>query len=71
VRHVAYGREWHDLPIFFSVFGAASDNFYAEALNVLQADVPVHERIDMLCLDRGVTANAGIDLTGVSRHSSL
>lgn len=65
VRHVAYGREWHDLPIFFSVFGAASDNFYAEALNALQADVPIHERIDMLCcLDRGVTANAGIDLTG-------
>ena len=63
IRHVAYGKEWDDLPIFFSVFGAASDNLYAKALNELQADVPVHERIDMLCcLDRGVTANAGIDL---------
>lgn len=64
LRHVAYGREWDDLPIFFSVFGVGSDNLYAEALNVLQADVPVHERIDMLCcLDRGVTINAGIDLS--------
>ena len=63
-RHVAYGREWDDLPIFFSVFGTGSDNLYAEALNDLQADVPVHERIDMLCcLDRGVTINAGIDLS--------
>ncbi len=64
VRHVAYGQEWEDLPIFFSVFGAASDNLYAEALNGLQADVPIHERIDMLCcLDRGVIVNAGIDLS--------
>ena len=65
IRHVAYGQEWDDLPIFFYVFGAASDNLYAKALNDLQADVPVHERIDMLCcLDRDVTANAGIDITG-------
>lgn len=65
MRHVAYGREWDELPIFFSVFGAASDNFYAEPLNELQADVPVHERIDMICyLDRGVSINAGIDLSG-------
>lgn len=62
-RHVAYGREWDDLPIFYSVFADASDNLYAGALNDLQAAIPVHERIDMLCcLDRGVVINAGIDL---------
>lgn len=63
-QYIAYGREWDDLPIFFSVFGAAADNFYAEALNELQSDVPVHERIDMVCyLDRGVSVNVGIDLS--------
>lgn len=64
VRHIAYGGEWDDLPIFYSVFGAAADNFYAERLNKLQSAVPVHERIDMLCyLDRGVSINVELDLS--------
>lgn len=64
-RQIAYGRDCDDLPIFYSVFADSSDNLYAGALNDFQAEIPVQERIDMLCcLDRGVVVNAGIDLSG-------
>lgn len=62
--HHAYGREWAEPPIHYSVFAAHSDNMYADLLNELQADVPPHGRIDMLChLDRGVSLNADVDFS--------
>jgi uncharacterized protein DUF6602 len=65
IRYAAYGQEWVDMPIHYSVFAATSDNLYSGRLNDLQADVPIEERIDLLCcLDRGVAVNAGIDLSG-------
>ena len=64
-RYYAYGKECVDMPIHYSVFAASSDNLYAGRLNDLQAEVPIEERIDLLCcLDRGLVVNADIDLCG-------
>lgn len=72
LRHFAYGREWEALPVFYSVFSSASDNLYAGSMNDLQADVPIHERIDMMCcLDRGVLVNAGFDLSHGIQEAEL
>jgi hypothetical protein len=58
-----YDRQWQYLPVLYSVFAFASDGLYITELNEMQADVPLHQRVDSLCaLDRGVAVN--VCLTG-------
>lgn len=59
--HQRYGREWTDLPIFYSVFAFESDNMYAGPLNELQEEDDPWGRVDTVCyLDRGVNLNAEV-----------
>lgn len=54
-----YDRQWHDHPIYYTVFAFETDNLYAGRLNEVNAGLPPHERIDTICyLDRGVMVNA-------------
>lgn len=71
VHREMYGQTWDVLPVLYSVFAFESDGLYAHELNQLQADTPLHLRLDNLCvLDRGLLVNIG--LTGhVSDPSSL
>ncbi|MFT8357768.1 DUF6602 domain-containing protein [Bifidobacterium aquikefiri] len=67
--HSAYGEQWVDPPIYYTVFAASSDNLYAGHLNEIQEDVPIDERIDSLCcLDRGININVGLDLSKGIEH---
>lgn len=56
-----YDQDWTDFPLHYSVFAAKSDNMYAEDINEMQYDDPLHERIDLVCyLDRGSNLNVAI-----------
>lgn len=56
-----YGQDWIDVPIYYSLFAAKSDNMYAGAINDLQEGSPLHQRIDSVCyLDRGANLNVSI-----------
>jgi hypothetical protein len=62
-RYHLYEREWSHFPVLYSVFAFASDGLYVTELNQMQADTPLHQRIDNLCaLDRGLAVN--VCLTG-------
>lgn len=65
-----YGRQFIDLPIYYSVFAFESDNTYAGPLNDAQMNWPLEQRIDSLCyLDRGVGLNISMDWT--NHHASF
>lgn len=60
-RYARYGREYSDLPVYYTVFAFESDSTYAEPLNEELGDLPVDQRIDSLCyLDRGVSLNTSL-----------
>lgn len=71
VQHALYEQTWDVLPVLYSLFAFESEGLYADELNRLQADKPLHLRVDNLCaLDRGLLVN--ICLTGhVSDPASL
>lgn len=62
-----YEQDWTVLPIIYSVFAFTSDGLYVSELNRMQAETPLHLRVDNLCaMDRGLLLN--VCLTGHVRE---
>lgn len=58
-----YDKSWAQPPVLYSVFAFTSRGLYVGELNDLQAEIPLHLRVDNLCaLDRGLAVN--VCLTG-------
>jgi len=70
-QRTLYEKGWPCLPVLYSVFAFTSQGLYVAELNDLQAEVPLHLRVDNLCaLDRGLAVN--VCLTGhVSEPDTL
>jgi hypothetical protein len=66
-QRTLYEKVWPCLPVLYSVFAFTSQGLYVAELNDLQAEVPLHLRVDNLCaLDRGLAVN--VCLTGHVRE---
>lgn len=62
-----HGKQWTELPIFYSVFAFETDNMYSGQWNVLLQDHAPEHRITSVCsLDRGVSLSFELTMPKVT-----